>query len=239
MTGILKLLWVIFWAALATLVFFVPMTLAALFSRTGNLAFTISRGWAYIMARAMGLRLSIRGREKIAKGQTYVIISNHQSHTDILALVLKLGIQFRWIIKRELLRIPLFGWALYSARNVFIDRSDREKAVQTIHEGLDRLPPGVSVLFFAEGTRSADGAIGPFKKGGFVMAVEKGIPLLPVTINGSRRVLPKGSVAFRPGPIEVVVGEPVDTAKYGHETLESLMALTRDIVKANHNPGFP
>lgn len=236
---ICKIFWAGFWAGLATLLVFVPIVVAASLSSTGNLAFTISRGWAWVMLKVTGVRTEIRGREKIRPGQSYVIISNHQSHFDILALVIRLGVQFRWIIKKELRAIPLFGLALYKSKNIFIDRTDRDKAVQSIRDGIRRLPPGVSVLFFAEGTRSPDGKIHPFKKGGFTTAVESGLPILPVTVNGSRKVLPKGALAFRRGPIEVVVGDPVDTRGYAHETIGDLMAVTRGAIIANFDPGYP
>lgn len=234
-----KVIWVGFWAGLATLIMFLPMVVAASLSPTGNLAFTISRGWAWVMLRVTGVRLAIRGRENIQPGQSYIIISNHQSHFDILALVIRLGVQFRWIIKKELRAVPLFGFALYKSRNIFIDRSNRDKAVQSIRDGVERLPAGVSVLFFAEGTRSPDGRIQSFKKGGFTTAVESGLPILPVTVNGSRKVLPKGALAFMRGPIEVVVGDPIDTKPYAHDTLDTLIIITRNIIMSNFNPAYP
>ena len=236
---VMKVFWISFWAAAASLVLFVPITLAAMLSSTGNLAFSLSKIWAWVMLGVTHVHPVIRGREKIVKGRSYIIISNHQSEYDILALVTKLGIQFRWIIKKELRKVPLFGYALYVSRNIFIDRSDRDQAVRSIHEGVDRLPQGVSVMFFAEGTRSVDGTIQPFKKGGFIMALERGMPILPVTVNGSRRVLPKKSLVFRPGPIEVVVGDPLETSGYTKEQLPEIMERTRGIITAQFNPDYP
>ncbi|MGC9325717.1 MAG: lysophospholipid acyltransferase family protein [Desulfomonilia bacterium] len=237
--AVLKIIWISLWAALATLILFIPMTAAALLSSSGNLAFSISRIWAFLMLKVTCVRPVIRNREKIQKGRSYIIISNHQSEYDILSLVTTLGIQFRWIIKQELKNVPLFGYALYASRNVFIDRSNPSKAIQSIHEGMDRLPPGVSVMFFAEGTRSPDGRIQPFKKGGFMMAVEKGFPILPVTVNGSRKILPKKSLVFTPGTIEVVVGDPVETTGYTKETLQELMDRVRETIIANYNSEYP
>lgn len=234
-----KILWISFWAAAATLVLFVPMTLAALLSTTGNLAFTISTFWARTMLAMTNVHPHIRNREKIKPGQSYIIISNHQSEFDILALVTTLGIQFRWIIKKELLKAPLFGYALYAARNIFIDRSNHEQAIRSIQKGLARLPQGVSVMFFAEGTRSPDGRIQPFKKGGFMLAVEKGLPILPITINGSRKVLPKKSLVFHPGPIEIIVSDPIETTPYAHATLPALMERTRNVIISQYRPEFP
>lgn len=226
----IKTFWLFTWAAIMTLLLFIPMSMAALLSRNGNLAFTISKQWARIILLVTGTRVRITDKEKIEQGSRYVIISNHQSQFDILALVTSLGIQFRWVIKKELLRIPFFGWALYAARNVFIDRGDHEKALASIHMGVDRLPEGVSVLVFAEGTRSADGRLGKFKKGGFMISVEKGLTVLPVAVKGSRNVLPKGSAVFTPGRIEVVVCDPVDPAGFTHDTISALIDKTHGII---------
>jgi 1-acyl-sn-glycerol-3-phosphate acyltransferase len=235
----LKIMWLSLWAVIATLVLFIPITSAAIFSRTGNLAFTLSKLWAYTLLIVTNVRPHITGKEKIKKGQSYIIISNHQSEFDILALVTTLGIQFRWIIKKELKKAPLFGYALYKSRNIFIDRSNTKDAIKSINEGINRLPEGTSVMFFAEGTRSNDGNIQPFKKGGFMIAVERGLPILPVTINGSRRTLPKKSLVFSPGPIEVIVGEPVETSGYSQETIQELIDKTREIIISNYKINYP
>lgn len=228
-----KIFWLALWASTCTLALFIPMTLAALLSRTGNLAFSISKIWARVMLLVSFTRVGISGKENILRGQSYVIISNHQSHFDILALVTSLGVQFRWIIKKELLKAPLFGYALYAARNIFIDRRDTESARASIRKGLARLPRGASVMFFAEGTRSADGRLGEFKKGGFAVALENGFPILPVTVNGSRKVLPKGGLEFHPGRIGVTVGDPIETAGRDHSAIPALIAETRRAIQSN------
>lgn len=235
----LKIMWLSLWAIVATLALFIPITLAAILSRTGNLAFTLSKLWAYTLLIITNVRPHIIGKEKIKKGQSYIIISNHQSEFDILALVTTLDLQFRWIIKKELKKAPLFGYALYKSRNIFIDRSNTKDAINSINEGINRLPKGASVMFFAEGTRSNDGSIQPFKKGGFIMAIEKGLPILPVTVNGSRKTLPKKSLVYSPGPIEVIVGEPVESSGYSQETIQDLIDKTRGIIISNYKIDYP
>ena len=234
-----KMLWIGLCACMATVVLFLPITVSAFLSTTGNFAFSISRVWARFMLLATRVRVRILNREKIQPGRSYIIISNHQSEYDILALVTGLGIQFRWVIKQELRSVPLFGYALYASRNIFIDRSDPASAIRSIRQGMDRLPPGTSIMFFAEGTRSMDGTIQPFKKGGFTMALENGLPILPVTVNGSRRILPKKSLVFTPGDIEVVVGDPVETTEYTPEQLPELMHRTRQVIVSQYNPDYP
>jgi len=234
-----KRCWISFWAAFATVVVFLPIVISSLVSSTGNFAFVLSQLWAWIILKTTWVRVTVRGKENIMPGVSYIIISNHQSDYDALALALKLSIQFRWIAKKELRKIPLFGYALYAARNIMIDRSNRESAMASIRAGVNRLPPATSVLFFAEGTRSPDGAIHPFKKGGFITAIETGMPILPVTVNGSRRIMPKRSLVFYPGTVELVIGTPIETKEYTLEHLEDLIAKTRDTIIDNFNPNYP
>lgn len=229
----MKIMWLCFWAIAVTGVLFFPITLAALFSRTGNLAFNLSKIWARFMLKVAWVKTHVAGREKIQKNHSYIIISNHQSLFDIPALVTQLGLQFRWIIKKELLKIPLFGYALYASKNIFIDRSDLERTILSIRKGIKRLPDGVGIMFFAEGTRSADGTLQKFKKGGFVTALETGFPILPVAVSGGSKILPKKSLVFTPGSIRVSVSDPIDPANYSHENIEDLMKKTRNAILAH------
>ena len=230
--------WLGFWATIATIILGISVMVAGLLSRTGNLAFSISKLWAYTMLTVSFVRAEIKNKDKILKGTSYIIISNHQSLCDIIVLVTTLGIQYRWIIKKEILKIPIFGYALYASRNIFIDRSNTASAIESINKGFDRLPKGVSVMVFAEGTRSPDGQIHEFKKGGFITAVTRKIPILPITVNGSRRVLPKGSLTLKPGKIQVVIGDPIDTSGYTTDTVQKLIDKTRQVVIANFDPEY-
>jgi 1-acyl-sn-glycerol-3-phosphate acyltransferase len=234
----IRVAWLGLWAAIATIILGIPVMIAGMLSRTGNLAFSISKLWAYTMLAVSFVRTEIKNKAKIQKGKSYVIISNHQSLYDILALVTTLGIQFRWFIKKEVLKIPIFGYALYASRNIFIDRANTTKAIESINKGIDRLPKGAGVMVFAEGTRSPDGQIHEFKKGGFITAITRKIPILPVTVNGSRRILPKGSLDLKPGKIQVVIGNPIDTSSYTTDTAYKLIDKTRQAVMANFNPKY-
>ena len=234
----IRVVWLTLWAAIATIILGIPVMIAGLLSRTGNLAFSISKIWAYIMLAVSFVRTEIKNKTKILEGTSYIIISNHQSLFDILALVTRLGIQFRWFIKKEVLKIPIFGYALYASRNIFIDRSNTTRAIESINKGVDRLPMNAGVMVFAEGTRSSDGQIHEFKKGGFMVAIARKIPILPVTVNGSRRVLPKGSLVVKPGKIQVVIGDPIDSSGYTTDTIQELIDKTRQAVIANFNPEY-
>lgn len=234
----IRITWLFLWATIATIILGIPVMIAGLLSRTGNLAFSISKLWAYTMLAVSFVRTEIKKKAKLRKGTSYIIISNHQSLFDILALVTTLGIQFRWFIKKEVLKIPIFGYALYASRNIFIDRSNTTRAIESINRGVDRLPRDASVMVFAEGTRSPDGQIHEFKKGGFMIAIARKIPILPVTVNGSRRVLPKRSLVVKPGKIQVVIGDPIDTSDYTTDTVQKLIDKTRQEVMANFDPGY-
>jgi 1-acyl-sn-glycerol-3-phosphate acyltransferase len=228
-----KFVWLAFWLGLATIVVFVPIMLSTPFATQGRFAFHLARLWAWTILTVAGVRLSIKGKDKIDRCRTYFIISNHQSHFDGPSLAATLGIQFRWIAKKELLKIPVFGQALKAIGNIFIDRTDTESAVRTLQEGIDRLPTGVGVMVFAEGTRSRRGQVGKFKKGGFRAALQLGYPILPVTINGSADALPRNGLVFRPGPIEVVVGDPIETRDFHPSQLTELIEITRNVILNN------
>jgi 1-acyl-sn-glycerol-3-phosphate acyltransferase len=234
----IRIAWLFLWACIATAILAIPVIAAGLLGRTGNLAFSLTKLWAYTMLAVSFVRTEIKNKEKIIKGQSYIIISNHQSQYDILALVTRLGIQFRWFIKKEILKVPIFGYGLYAARNIYLDRTDTAKAIESIDKGMDRLPKGASVMVFAEGTRSDDGRIHEFKKGGFMAAIIRQLPILPVTVNGSRRVLPKGELVVKPGKIQVVVGNPIETSDYTTDTVQALIDKTRKTIIANFDPGY-
>lgn len=212
MLKILKAVWILVWAALLTLILFLPIVIAALAGRSGNAAFFGTQVYAWCILKLTGIRLRVSGRENIDPTERYVILSNHASYFDPPALVLALGLQYRWVIKKELRKVPLFGLALETSRNLFIDRSRGSDALESIKRGVAQLPEGTSILIFPEGTRSLDGKLLPFKKGGFVIARDGKLPILPVTVRGSHERLPKGTAAFSPGIIEIIIHPPVATA---------------------------
>ena len=232
----IKLVWLLSVGFIDTFIFWLPVAIVAIFSRTGRLAFQLCQVWAWFLIKAGFSSVEIKGLENVDPGRSYVIISNHVSLYDIPALLSGLGVPFRWILKKELLKIPGFGYGLYASRNVFIDRSNRESAIASIRKGVDRLPKGVSLLFFPEGTRSPDGKLLPFKKGAFVTAIDANMPLLPVTINGSREIMPKGSLIFTPGTIEVIIGQPIPVDGLTIEDLPALMERSREAVQSNLRP---
>ncbi len=202
--------WLALWASVATLLLFLPAITASRLAPALGLGDAICRLWARVLLTVTGVKVTVRECEHIRRRCPYVIIANHQSYFDVLALLVALPVSVRWIVKKELRKIPIFGFSLQAMHNVFIDRSDPKQAVKSIRDGITKAPSGVSFLFFAEGTRSADGRIGAFKRGGFRTAQLARLPLLPVVIRGSRSIMPKGEWVFHPGTIDIIVLEPLD-----------------------------
>jgi 1-acyl-sn-glycerol-3-phosphate acyltransferase len=177
-------------------------------------AYRVCQLWARLNLLVCGVRVHGRRLAALDPDAPYVFMSNHRSQYDILAVVAALQeFQLRWVAKKELTRVPVFGWALKHAGHIIIDRSDHEQAVRTLSAARGQMLDGVSVVIFPEGTRSSVGQVLlPLKKGGFMLALETGFPIVPVVVRGSGEILPRGSWRPEPGELEVIVGEPIPVA---------------------------
>jgi len=202
------------WAIVSTLVCAISAILVSFLTRGGNAAHLVGRFWARSILWVSRAKVSVEGMDHIDPGAAYVYMANHQSMYDILALLGYLPVQFRWVAKKELFRIPIFGYSMARVGYVSIDRSNRQSAIQSLREAAQRIAQGVSVVVFPEGTRSSDGQIKPFKKGGFYLATDSGRPVVPVVIWGTRDVMPKGKLRIRPGPIVLSINRPIETGPY-------------------------
>lgn len=200
--------------------------------------YVIARTWAWLVAKFIGVTASIHDADKAAPGNSYIITPNHQSHVDILALMMTLPTPYRWVVKKELLKIPFFGWALPRMGAVSLNRSNPREALKKLQEGSDKLTGGWSLLIYPEGTRSPDGNLLPFKKGAFVLAVNTGIPILPVTVNGAAKILPKKTLVVRPGHISITIGDPIPTDGFQEEDVPVLLETTRDAVAKHLDPEY-
>lgn len=162
--------------------------------------------WARFGLMFSGVNVQVHGQENIDPNQSYVVVANHVSQYDIFALYGWLGIDFRWVAKKEVRGIPVIGIACDKGLgHVFIDRSNHDAALASLQTAKQRIRNGTSIIFFPEGTRSSDGKVANFKKGAFHMARDLNIPLLPVTINGTHEVLPKGSIKATPGNVSITI----------------------------------
>lgn len=180
------------------------------FDPRGRLAYRLSRLWSRAILRAAGARVEVSGLERLSRDRNYIFMANHQSNLDIPVLLEALvPFQLRLIAKRELARIPVFGWALWAAKHVLVDRGDPTRAALSLRRAGERIGQGLCVVVFPEGTRGSAGELLPFKLGGFLLAVRAQTPVVPVAILGSGRVLPKGSWRASPGEVRVIVHEPI------------------------------
>lgn len=196
--------------AAANSAIFAVLTIVTLPVNRGGVVFhAIARWWARTTLWICGITVSVRGLEKIDRSQSYVYVSNHASLFDIPAIIAGIPEQIRVVYKKELEKVPIFGWGLKWGSYIGIDRSNRVEAAKSLEQAATRIRRGASVLLYAEGTRTLDGKLQPFKRGAFNLAVRAGVPVVPLTVNGSYRILPKHSISIRPGHIELVLEHPI------------------------------
>jgi len=188
--------------------------------------------WARLNSFLTPIFVKVSGREHIRKGQSYVIIANHQSTYDIFVLYGWLGIDFKWVMKKEVRKIPGVGFGSEAVGHIFIDRSSTKAALETIEQAKDKIRGGTSVVFFPEGTRSRSHELLPFKKGAFRFAFDLNLPILPVTIHGTRKIMPPGTLDVRPGKAEIRIHPPIDIRAYHLENMSELMDHTRSIIQS-------
>lgn len=201
--------------------------------KNGKIAYGVSRFWTWLILKICGIRLKVKGLENLDPSRHYIFMANHQSNIDIPVLVQSLrNFQLRWVAKKELLFVPLFGWAMWASRHIVVDRSNRSKTMASLRKARERIEGGVCVVLFPEGTRSSDGQLLPFRRGGFVLAVKTHTPIVPITINGSGAILPRGEWRIRGGEIEVVVYEPVPLNRYHAGNIRSLVSHVRAIMES-------
>ena len=184
--------------------------------------------WGRSCLRLAGLKLKVTGSENLTVDGPAIYVSNHQSNFDIPLLYAGLPIQFRWMAKQELFRIPLFGAAMKRSGYIPIDRSNRKKAMRSLTTAARRIRDGVSVIVFPEGTRSVDGTLQPFKKGALLLAAKAGVPVIPMAIHGSHQVQPKGSLRITPTPLQLVIMPPIATAGLKMTHIDKLAEQVHD-----------
>jgi 1-acyl-sn-glycerol-3-phosphate acyltransferase len=205
----------------------------SLFDRKGNFVHYIGKFWSLMNLFFSGARVKITGKEKIEKSRTYIVMSNHQSLFDVWALIGKIPLQLRWIVKWEILRVPIFGYALERMGHVYVDRKRRGAGSLSLEEAARKIKEGTSVIIFPEGTRSKDGNLMRFHRGGAIIAIKSGVSILPVTVNGSRFVLPKGTLDLMPGKIEIVVGDGIDPGTFNKDQPDELTAVVKAVIEKN------
>jgi len=218
-------LYTIGWGAIATV--------AAPFS--GEAVVWVARNWIRWIFATCGVRVEASGLEHVRSTKTAVYMSNHQSVLDIGAIVSSLPVSWRFVAKKELTYIPFFGWALGLSDQVVIDRGNRRRSVESLRRAAERVRGGVNVIIFPEGTRSRDGSLQPFKSGGFHLAIDAQVPIIPVTVSGSIQLTPRRSLQVRSGPIKVVYGAPLATAGLTTRDRELLKERVLAAIRAGYD----
>jgi 1-acyl-sn-glycerol-3-phosphate acyltransferase len=218
--------------ALWTVVYATRALASRLTDATGDRVIDLARRWSEAIARTTRIEVTAELRASIDPAQPYVFMSNHASAADIWALYVALPVRVRMIAKKQLGRVPFLGWAMRAGRFIFIDRGNATAARRSIDEAARRIAGGDSVLLFPEGTRSRDGRLGPFKKGGFHLAMNAGVAIVPCAVRGAHALLPRGSVLPRAGRIQVVVGTPIPTAGLGEADRDPLIERVRREIAA-------
>lgn len=207
----------------------------SVFPAADNKIHRVARLWARMLLLLGNTKVKVIGAENILFGKPQIFMANHQSDFDILIALAHIPVQFRWIAKKELFAIPIFGAAMRSAGYIEIDRSNREKAIRSIDEAALRIRSGKSVMTFPEGTRSRDGHIKAFKQGAFHLAIQSGVPIIPVTIIGSGRIMPKRSLRIKPGQVKMVIGKPIDVKHFTIERRHELIEIVTNEIILNYN----
>jgi 1-acyl-sn-glycerol-3-phosphate acyltransferase len=219
----------IFWGSTAVIISF--------FTRTGNPVHKVARIWARGILFVSRIKVTVNGLANIDPTQSYVYMSNHQSNFDIPVLLAYLPVQFRWLAKAELFKIPIFGRAMRGAGYVKIDRFNQEAAFESLNEAARKMKNGVSIMIFPEGTRSRDGNIRSFKKGGFVMALDAAVPIVPVVLKGTWTIMDKSSLRINTGEVSLNIETPIATTDYTRENKDDLIKSVRAVISEGFEKG--
>ena len=200
--------------------------------KSGDLVLALARLWSRVILGVPGVKLEVKMRAPLEPGRPYVFMPNHASMVDIWVVFVAIPASFRFIAKKQLASIPLFGWAMAAGRFIFIDRQNAASARRTMDEASRRIRAGQSVVIFPEGTRTRDGRLLPFKKGGFHLAIDSGAAVVPVAIKGSREVMPRGAALIRAGTVTLEVDAPIPTTGLTTSDRDALIEKVRSRVAA-------
>jgi 1-acyl-sn-glycerol-3-phosphate acyltransferase len=217
---------------LVTLVIGLPAILLGLLvpgqNRKGKIFRWVSRAWSRLLLALFGVTVETRGLSRVNRSAPYVFMSNHASHVDSLALAVSIPHPLHWVFKKELSKIPVFGWVLLSLGQIMVDRRNAKQSRTALSNAASALAGNNSVLIYVEGTRSKDGKLQPLKKGGFYIALQAGLPIVPVRISGSHDIVPSGSLRVRPGRVVVEMFDPIPTEGKTEADAPELMGRVRD-----------
>jgi 1-acyl-sn-glycerol-3-phosphate acyltransferase len=202
----------------------------ALLSGKVNFLYHTAVGTAFLGVRLAGVKVEVMGSEKLDWDRTYIFMCNHLSNLDPPIVIPVLRQRTSVLVKKELFRIPILGWGMRLTSLVPVDRQNREAAITSLRSATEVMRSGLSMTVWPEGSRSRDGRLLPFKKGPFHLAMESGVPVVPITVVGTHEIWPKGQFAVRPGTATVIFHEPIDPAAYPDQ--EALMVAVRESIRS-------
>jgi 1-acyl-sn-glycerol-3-phosphate acyltransferase len=197
---------------------------SSLFDRRGYFAHGRARTWSRWILATTGVRVTVEGLNRITPGTTYIFVSNHQSIYDIPVIFASLPYQLRIIAKESLARFPVLGWHLKRGGHLFVDRRHPDRA-GILKRWRALVSEGLSLIIFAEGTRSWDGHVARFKAGSFLLAIQAGLPIVPLSVVGTRAVMPKGRLRTEPAEVQLVVHDPIQPPVIADPTAQDAKAL--------------
>jgi 1-acyl-sn-glycerol-3-phosphate acyltransferase len=190
----------------------------------------VSDMWSAVIMAVVGIRLKVHGKEKVPREGGKIFVANHESHFDIPVLFASIPEPVYFIAKKELKKIPFMGWYMALLGMIFIDRSNREKAMKSMKKAGKLIKNGRSVISFPEGTRSKDGETKLFKRGSFIIAKESNVPIIPIALSGTWEILAPGKAKIRPGKVHAIIGDPIIPKDHPEKSPEQLAAFVREKV---------
>jgi 1-acyl-sn-glycerol-3-phosphate acyltransferase len=207
-----------------TIVLGAASIVSSLFDRRGYFAHRCARAWSWLILKTTGVRVTVEGIEKLAPGTTYIFVSNHQSIYDTPVVFSSLPYQLRIIAKESLAKFPVLGWHLKRGGHLFVDRRDPDRT-GILRRWRALVSEGLSLIIYAEGTRSRDGHVGRFKAGSFLLAIQAGLPIVPLAVIGTRAVMPKGRLRTEPANVTLVIHAPIQPPALDHPTVHDAKTL--------------
>jgi len=232
-SAFLRALFLILTAAVYTALLCGPAFAACLLDRKGRWFSFIQRTWVIWVLRSNGIRLRVEGLQNMEKGRSYILISNHSSILDIPGIVAAFPVPVRFIAKKSLAWLPVFGWVLYLSGHIMIDRESALSAFKSMKEAVSLLKNGTSIIVFPEGTRSPDGQVKEFKRGAFLLALQAKMAILPISISGTHQMLPRKSWCFQPGTMVLRIGQPISSEEFSLRQAHLLMEKVRRTIIQN------
>ncbi len=234
MNSVMRTTWIVLNMTIATVFIGFVVILVGYFDHKKNITGIFGRMWGRWVLWSTGINYTIRGLQNLEPNKQYIFVSNHESALDIPLSVAGLPYNNVFLAKKELFKIPIFGWAMHAAGMVRVDRQNREKARLSVDRALKQIrKTNISIMIYPEGTRTLTGDLLPFKKGSYLLAIRSGLSVVPITIKGMFDILSKNSFKLKQGKVELIIDKPIQTSSLTEKDRDYLLEKTREIIKSN------